>query len=87
MTNYDMDEIERQRKREQKSRGIRLEDEMKNKVEVELPHKDILKLALLAHEKDVTLNVFINDVLKQGIKDGEHRFEHDTRPQLLNETE
>ena len=86
MTNYDMDEIERQRKREQKSRGIRLEDEMKNKVEVELPHKDILKLALLAHEKDVTLNVFINDVLKQGIKDGEHRFEHDKRPELLNET-
>jgi len=85
MTNYDMDEIERQRKREQKSRGIRLEDEMKNKVEVELPHKDILKLALLAHEKDVTLNVFINDVLKQGIKDGEHRFEHDKRPELLNE--
>ena len=103
MTNYDMDEIERQKKRERKSRGIRPEDdtkiwkenekhrmeimknEMKNKVEVELPHKDILKLALLAHEKDVTLNVFINDILKQGIKDGEHRFEHDKRPELLNE--
>jgi len=25
--------------------------------------------------------------LKQGIKDGEYRFEHDSRPQLLNETE
>ena len=87
MTNYDMDEIERQRERERRSRGIRSEDEMKNKVEVELPHKDILKLALLAHEKDVTLNVIINDVLKQGIKDGEYRFEHDSRPQLLNETE
>ena len=85
MTNYEMDEIERQRERERKSRGIRPEDEMKNKVEVELPHKDILKLALLAHEKDVTLNVFINDVLKQGIKDGEYRFEHDKRPELLNE--
>jgi len=105
MTNYDMDEIERQRERERRSRGIRSEDdtniwkenekhrmeimknEIKNKVEVELPHKDILKLALLAHEKDVTLNVFINDVLKQGIKDGEYRFEHDKRPELLNETE
>ena len=100
-----MDEIERQRERERRSRGIRSEDdtiiwkenekhrmeimknEIKNKVEVELPHKDILKLALLAHEKDVTLNVFINDVLKQGIKDGEYRFEHDKRPELLNETE
>ena len=84
MTNYDMDEIERQRKRERKSRGIKLEDE-DHSVEIELPHKDILKLALLAHEKDVTLNVFISDVLKQGIKDGEHRFEHDKRPELLNE--
>ena len=56
-------------------------------IEFDLPDKDILKLALLAHEKDVTLNVFINDVLSQGIKDGEYRFEHDTRPQLLNETE
>ena len=56
-------------------------------VEFDLSDKDVLKLALLAHEKDVTLNAFINDVLKQGITRGEYRFEHDTRPQLLNETE
>jgi len=97
MTNYDMDEIERQRERERRSRGIRPENEMKNNtiklehgtvdIGVELPERDILKLALLAHEKDVTLNVIINDVLKQGIKDGEYRFEHDSRPELLNETE
>ena len=86
MTNYDMDEIERQRKRERKSRGIKLEDE-DHSVEIELPQKDILKLALLAHEKDVTLNTICIDILKQGIKDGEYRFEHDKRPQLLNETE
>ena len=100
-----MDEIERQRERERRSRGIRPEDdtniwkenekhrmeimknEIKNKVEVELPEKDILKLALLAHEKDVTLNTICIDILKQGIKDGEYRFEHDSRPELLNETE
>jgi len=86
MTNYDMDEIERQRERERKSRGIRPEDG-DHSVEIELPEKDILKLALLAHEKDVTLNTICIDILKQGIKDGEYRFEHDSRPQLLNETE
>ena len=65
------------------------EQKMNKTIEVEfdLSDKDVLKLALLAHEKDVTLNVFINDVLRKGIKDGEYRFEHDTRPQLLNETE
>ena len=102
MVNYDMDEIERQKERERRSRGIKpeqiwkenekhrmeiMKNEMKNKVEVELPQKDILKLALLAHEKDVTLNTICIDILKQGIKDGEHRFEHDSRPELLNETE
>ena len=66
-----------------------MENEMKNKVdvEIELPERDILKLALLAHEKNITLNDIINDVLKQGIEDGEYRFEHDKSPQLLNETE
>ena len=56
-------------------------------IEFELDNKTILKLALLAHEKNITLNDLIVDVLKQGIKDGEYRFEHDKRPQLLNETE
>ena len=83
MSNYDMDEIERQKKRERKSRGIGEE----HSVEIELPQEDILKLALLAHEKDVTLNTICIDILKQGIENGEYRFEHDKRPQLLNETE
>ena len=102
MVNYDMDEIERQRERERRSRGIKpeqiwkenekhrmeiMKNEMKNKVEVELPQKDILKLALLAHEKDVTLNTICIDILKQGIEDGKYRYEHDKRPELLNETE
>ena len=89
MTNYDLDEIDRQREREKMSRGIRPENEKKNKVdiEIELPESDLLKLALLAHEKDITLNDFVNDVLLKGIIDGEYRFEHDKRPQLLNETE
>ena len=89
MTNYAMDEIERQKEREKMSRGIKSENEKKNKVdiEIELPESDLLKLALLAHEKDITLNDFVNDVLLKGIIDGEYRFEHDKRPQLLNETE
>ena len=56
-------------------------------IEFELDNKTILKLALLAHEKNITLNDLIVDVLKQGIKDGEYRFEHDKRPQLLKEAE
>jgi len=29
----------------------------------------------------------INIILKNGIKDAQHRFEHGSKPQLLNETE
>ena len=87
MTNYAMDEIERQREREKRSRGIRSEDEA-HSVELELDHKDLLKLALVAHDKNITLNQMCIDILKQGIEDEEYRFEHDPpNPQLLNETE
>ena len=82
MTNYDMDEIERQRERERKSRGIRSENET-HSVELEMDHKDLLKLALIAHDKNITLNQMCIDILKQEIENPEHN----TRPQLLNETE
>ena len=82
MTNYDMDEIERQRERERRSRGIRSEDETYS-VELELDHKDLLKLALAAHDKNITLNQMCIDILKQETENPEHN----TRPQLLNETE
>ncbi|MBT4698226.1 MAG: hypothetical protein HN982_03855 [Candidatus Marinimicrobia bacterium] len=64
------------------------EDKTKNRIEVEidLPEKDLLKLALLAHEKDMTINDFVNDVLSSGIADGKYQSEHNKNPQLLNET-
>ena len=45
-------------------------------IEFELDNKTILKLALLAHEKNITLNDLIVDVLKQGIKDGAVSYTH-----------
>ena len=80
MTNYDMDEIERQRERERRSRGIRSEDET-HSVELELDHKDLLKLALVAHDKNITLNQMCIDILTQEMENSKH----DSRPQLLNE--
>ena len=54
-------------------------------IELDLRRDDILKMALVAHEKDITLNHLLNNVIIAAIKDAEYRFEHDTRPQLLNE--
>ena len=90
MTNYTMDEIERQRERERRSRGIKpeigKEEEPWIAVGVELKDKDFLKIAHEAHARDITFNKMINIILKNGIKDAQYRFEHDSRPELLNET-
>ena len=97
MTNYDMDEIERQRERERRSRGIRPENEWPKSVElgkgeeawtaidVEVPDEDFIKIAHAAHTRDITINKMVNLIIKDGIKNAEYRFEHDNKPQLLNE--
>ena len=89
MPNHYAEQEEEIRKEQEEHRKKIMKNEMKNKVgvEIELPERDILTLALIAHEKDITLNDLIHDVVQQGIKDGEYRHEHDKRPQLLNETE
>jgi|TARA_R110000765_G_scaffold296301_1_gene391451 hypothetical protein len=89
MSNYDMDEIERQREREKRSRGIRPEigkdEEPWVSVGIEVKDEDFLKIAQEAHARDITFNKMINIILKTGIKDAEYKFEHDSQPQLLNE--
>ena len=86
MSNYDMDEIERQRDREKRSRGIVLgEAEPEAAVTIELPDKDLLKLALAAHDRNITLNKMCGIVLKDSLKNLDYRFEHQTKPQVLKE--
>ena len=79
MSNYDMDELrrrgkvpaentlpqsewnERMKDREKRSRGIVIQDS--SSIEIDLDKGDALKLALQAHDKKVTLNQHIIDVL------------------------
>ena len=90
MTNYDMDEIERQRERERRSRGIRSVELGKDEtphtaVDIELSDDDFRRVALQAHERDITFNKMIVLILKNGLHSVEYRFEHDNKPQLLND--
>ena len=90
MTNYDMDEIERQRERERRSRGIISVELGKNEtpstaVDIELPDDDFRRIALQAHERDITFNKMVGIMLKDGLQSVEDGFEHDIKPQLLNE--
>jgi len=77
MSNYDMDEIERQRDREKRSRGIMLQDS--SSIEIDLDKGDALKLALQAHDKKVTLNQHIIDILTNQLLD------QTGKPQVLKE--
>ena len=87
MTNYDMDEIERERDRNAFA-SVKIRDaseESEAVVTVELPDNVILRLALQAHERDITLNKMCGIVLKSSLKDLEYRYEHQSEPQVLKE--
>ena len=86
MTNYDMDEIERERDRNSfASVKIGKPKESTTEVEIELSSDDLLVLTLAAHDRDITLNQLCNSVLRASLKDLNYRFEHQTKPQLLKE--
>ena len=87
MTNYAMDEIEREREDRNSFASVKIGEpkEATTEVEIELPESELLTLTLLAHEKDITLNQLVNNVLRDTLKDFEYKFEHQTKPQVLKE--
>ena len=85
MSNYDMDEIERKRDRNAFASVKIGDEEPEAAVTVELPDDVVLKLALQAHERDITLNKMCSIVLKSSLKDLDYRYEHQSKPQVLKE--
>ena len=90
MSNYDLDEIERLRERERRSRGIRSvelgkDEKPQRVVDIEITDDDFKRVALQAHERDITINKMVGLIIKDGLGKAEYRFEHDNKPQLLNE--
>ena len=77
MTNYDMDEIERERDRNAfASVKIGEPKEATTDVEIEFSSDDLLTLTLAAHDRDITLNQLCNSVLRASLKDLNYKFEH-----------
>jgi len=89
MSNYDMDEIERLKERERRSRGVRSveigKDETPQRVvDIEITDDDFRRVALQAHERDITINKMVGLILKDGLRSSKQIFEH-PQTQLLNE--
>ena len=85
MSNYDMDEIERERDRNAFASVKIGNEESEAVVTVELPADVILRLSLQAHERDITLNKMCGIALKDSLKNLEYRYEHQSKPQILKE--
>ena len=54
-------------------------------IELNLDYEILIKLALDAHKRNVSLNTHINDIFKKEIKNSEYRFEDGSAPQFLTE--
>jgi len=87
MTNYDKDERERQeRANKPMSVEIGKDEEPWTAIDVEIPDADFIKIAHAAHTRDITINKMVNIMVKDGMKNLDYRFEHETKiKQLLNE--
>ena len=83
MSNYDMDEIERERDRN--AFATVKKKEKTTEVEIELSSDDLLILALAAHDRDITLNQLVNNVLRDSLKNFEYKSEHENKPVFLSE--
>ena len=74
-----------QKRKEKWPQTVSIKEKPDAVVTIELPDNIILKYALEAHARDITLTKMINIALKDAIKDVEYRFEHDSKPQFLTE--
>ena len=89
MSNYDMDEMERQRDKENRmtattTKGKVIQPELQAALTLELPDDVIFNLSMLAHERGITLNKMIHITLKKGLSIVDNTLKT-TSPQLLNE--
>ena len=100
MTNYSQDEDDRRRDRQARADRVNVftkernraqsveigkDEKPHNAVDIEISDDDLIKVALQAHERDITINKMVGIILKDGLRSTGHIFEHDNKPQLLNE--
>jgi hypothetical protein len=92
MTNYSQDEddrindrLTRAKRNSVSSVEIGKDETPHTAVDIEISDDDLIKVALQAHERDITINKMVGIILKDGLRSTGHIFEHGNKPQLLNE--
>jgi hypothetical protein len=92
MTNYSQDEEDRINDRLTRAKRnvvnsvkIGNDETPQRVVDIEITDDDFRRVALHAHERDITINKMVGIIIKDGLGKVEHRSEHDNKSQLLNE--
>ena len=99
MTNYSQDEDDRRRDRQARADRVNVftkernraqsveigkDEKPHNAVDIEISDDDLIKVALQAHERDITINKMVGIIIKDGLSSSKQIFEH-PQTQLLNE--
>ena len=79
------DIIESEKNKKSTSVEIGKDEAPHTSIDIELPDDDFRRIALQAHERDITFNKMALLILKDGLGKSEYRYEHDSKPQLLTE--
>ena len=82
---FALDIIESEKNKKTSSVEIGKDEAPHTSIDIELPDDDFRRIALQAHERDITFNKMALLILKDGLGKSEYRYEHDSKPQLLNE--
>ena len=84
MADYNRDEMRRQELRITSAEPKKKPTE---KVDIEIDISDdlFLKVAKAAHERDITINSMINNIIKDKLHNLDYKFEHNPKPQFLAE--
>ena len=84
MADYNRDEM---RRHELRITSAEPKKKPTEKVDIEIDISDdlFLKVAKAAHERDITINSMINNIIKDKLHDLDYKFEHNPKPQFLAE--
>ena len=82
MADYNRDEMRRQ---EIRSTTVDPPKKTSETFEIDISDDLFLRVAKEAHARDITFNDMVLSIVKDGLKDAEYRFEHNSKPQFLAE--
>jgi|TARA_Y100000817_G_scaffold262264_1_gene216936 predicted HicB family RNase H-like nuclease len=82
MADYNRDEMRRQ---ELRITSVDPPKKTSETFEIDISDDLFLRVAKEAHARDITFNDMVLSIVKDGLRDAEYRFEHNSKPQFLAE--